>query len=132
MELAEKIAALFRSGPFVQFHCDPSALFAGSQRPVTIEAVVFLAWDALKQRASWKPLVTCKEVPGLTVSLAQDSSAVRNTLSFRGTLLVSALEAGRYTLHLHPHSGQTPLASLTLLIVDKSAAREIERTLLGV
>jgi hypothetical protein len=116
MDLAEKIVALFRSGPFVQFECEPSTAVWDRDKRVTITAVIFV--DPTVSRPSWDPIVTCKERGQLKIELSQDSSSRPQRRVFRGSIAMSDMTPGRYGLELHGYRSQPPIAATTLLILD--------------
>jgi hypothetical protein len=115
--LANKIADLFRSGPFVQFRCTPSVVASKQKASVTIEAVIF---DRGSNR-SWQPNVTCKECAHLRTSLKRSGGK-----AFSGSLNISDVNPGRYTLELHEHPDQPGIATTNLFILDKSQIQEAE------
>ena len=115
--LANKIADLFKSGPFVQFRCTPSVIAAKQKAYISVEAVIF---DRAANR-SLQLNISCKESAQLTTSLKRSGGGV-----FNGSLNVSDLNPGRYTLELHEHPDQPGIATTSLIILEKSQIQEAE------
>jgi hypothetical protein len=118
MELADKIAALFRLGPFIQFRCTPSTFTMESVKEVEVEAVVFL--DASIPRPTWEPIVTAEEPRRLRVRLVEAAGSQPNKRVFRGVIKPTDIAPGRYRLELRSRPEDAPLARTDLLALDKS------------
>jgi hypothetical protein len=124
MDLADKIVALFRSGLFVQFSCNPSTVVIGSDQNIEIDAIIFL--DPSVPRPSFEPAATCSEPRRIRVKLTEEASSQPAKRVFRGVIKSSELVPGIYNFALEPHPAEPPIASTSLLVLDKSFIREVE------
>ena len=118
MELAEKIARLFRSGPFIQFRCSPSTLAVGSVSEVEIEATVFV--DESIPRAPWDPIVTSEEPRRLRIRLVEHASSQPGKRVFRGVIKGSEVVPGRYRLEFRCLPEDSPIAVTSLVVLGRS------------
>src|ERR1700682_5797984 len=121
-KLAPRIADLFRTGPLVQFRCEPPS--ATESERVTIIATFFLSSTSGPEL---RPIVTCKESETFSLQLAEESTGDSQVKAFRGDLEVGRLGSlkGVATLMLEQHPGDRPIASTVLHLfnaVDLSEA----------
>jgi hypothetical protein len=124
MDLADKIVALFRSGLFIQFSCNPSTVVIGSGQNIEVDAVIFL--DPSVPRASFEPAATCAEPRRMTVRLTEEGSSQPTKRVFRGVIKSSELVPGMYHFALEPRPGEAQIAATTLLVLDRSLIRKAE------
>ena len=123
MDLAEKIVSLFRSGPLVQFECDPSTVLWDRNERVVVKAVIFV--DPTVPRRTWDPVAICKEKSDLKIKLTQQPSSRPERRVFQGSIAMSEVAARRYTLELHGYSDEPAIAATTLLILDKQQTQAL-------
>jgi hypothetical protein len=114
MDFAEKIAEAFRSGPFVQFRCNPAAVVSTKENEINLEATVFL-----RSGESWSLIRPHVSSDYFKVSLTEQRRGV-SSRQFAGKAFVAGLKPGSYDLVLHLHSGNDPVAVTRLRVFDVS------------
>jgi hypothetical protein len=117
IELAQCIEELFRTGPLVQFRCEPSSALKSEK--VTVQATFFLP---SKSPDELRPVVICKESEMFSLQLTEDSTNTSEGKAFHGDLEVvqlKNLKGDVATLMLKQHPDSTsPIASTILHLFD--------------
>jgi hypothetical protein len=127
MQLSERIASLFKSGPAVHFTTKPSALILNAPQAIRIKAIFYL--NPSLPVAKLEPVVKCKEFPSFFVALAEDSDPKVPIRKFYGEAKITPESSGSLTLLLAADTSAFPIAETVLHVFDESEITEADKEL---